>query len=116
MIRLLTGQLTLMLHKSVYLFKRGQCKPVAFTRPMLVGAAIPHSGDARYWMLAIQECTENEIKQHPVSSLPGRISERAKAGNQYPGSINIATDFRRDDLSPMHILCNYSVYTRPYNK
>jgi len=31
--------------------------------------------DARYWMLDIQECTGNEIKKHPVSSLPGRSSE-----------------------------------------
>jgi hypothetical protein len=57
--------------------------------------------DARYLMLDIQEGTENEIQNHPVSSLPGRSSERAKTGNQYPGSINIATGFRRNNLSPM---------------
>jgi len=47
--------------------------------------------DARYLMLDIQECTGNEIQNHPdfgelsraVSSLPGRSSERAKTGNQY---------------------------------
>jgi hypothetical protein len=38
--------------------------------------------DARYSMLDIEECTANEIQNHPVSSLPGRSSERAKTGNQ----------------------------------
>jgi hypothetical protein len=41
-------------------------------------------------MLDILEFAESEIQQHPVSSLPRRSSERAKTGNQYPGSRNIA--------------------------
>jgi hypothetical protein len=55
-------------------------KTVAFTRPML---------GARYLILDIQEGTENEIQDHPVSR------------NQYPGSIDIAKGFRRNNLSPM---------------
>jgi hypothetical protein len=31
---------------------------------MLVGSEIPRSGDARYLMPDIQECTANEIKKH----------------------------------------------------
>jgi len=60
--------------KSVYPFKRGRRKSVVFPRSML---------DARYLMLDIQDCTGNEIQNHPVSSYPGRSSERAKTGNQY---------------------------------
>jgi hypothetical protein len=49
--------------------------------------------DAGYLMLDIPEFAEREIAQHPVSSLPGRSSERAKTGNQYPGSRIIANAF-----------------------
>jgi len=38
-------------------------------------------------MLDILQYTENEIQKHQVSR------------NQYPGSINIADDFRRSSLS-----------------
>jgi hypothetical protein len=33
--------------------------------------------DAGYWMLDIPEFAVSEIQKHPVSSLPGRSSERA---------------------------------------
>jgi hypothetical protein len=48
--------------------------------------------DARYLMLDIQECSDNEIKKHPVSR------------NQYPGSINVATGFRRNSLSAIQYI------------
>jgi hypothetical protein len=49
--------------------------------------------DAGYWMLDIPEFAGSEMQKHPVSSLPGRSPERAKTGNQYPGSRNIANAF-----------------------
>jgi hypothetical protein len=50
---------------------------------MLVGAErrSRFSGD-------MQECTRNEIRQHPVSR------------NRYPGSHDIANDFQLNDLDP----------------
>jgi hypothetical protein len=44
-------------------------------------------------MLDIPEFAESEVQKHPISSLPGRSSERAKTGNQYPGSRNFANAF-----------------------
>jgi hypothetical protein len=76
--------LTLRLHKPVYLFTWGKNNRVDITATML---------DTRYWILDIRECAESEIQQHPASSLPGRSSERAKTGNQYPGSRYIDYDF-----------------------
>jgi len=81
---------------------------VAFSGQMLVGAVIPRSGDARYLMLDIQDCTANEIQKHPVSSLPGRSSERAKTGNQYPGSIHNSNGFRLNSLSQMQYFMQLS--------
>jgi hypothetical protein len=52
-------------------------------------------------MLDIQEGTDSEIGNHPASSLPGRSSERAKTGNQDPGSTHNAKRFRRNSLNPM---------------
>jgi hypothetical protein len=46
-------------------------------------------GDAGCSILDIHECTGGEIQKHRSSSLPGRSSERAKTGIQYPGSRNI---------------------------
>jgi len=61
---------------------------VAFSGQML---------DARYLMLDIQECTWNASQKHPDF---GELS-RAVSRNQYPGSINNATGFRRNSLSPI---------------
>jgi hypothetical protein len=49
--------------------------------------------DAGYLMLDIPEFAASEIQRHPVSSLPGRSSERAKSGIQYPGSRHTNNDF-----------------------
>jgi len=50
--------------------------------------------DAGYLMLDDEESTIGEFHQHPVSSLPGRSSERAKTGNQNRGSVNTGAGFR----------------------
>jgi hypothetical protein len=39
-------------------------------------------------MLVSLHTIDGGIDKHPVSSLPGRSSERAKTGNQYQGSAN----------------------------
>jgi hypothetical protein len=49
--------------------------------------------DAGYLMLDNYQFTDGEFQQHPVSSLPGRSSERAKTGNQNPGSVNAGNGF-----------------------
>jgi len=49
--------------------------------------------DAGYLMLDGEESTIGEFHHHPVSSLPGRSSERAKTGNQNPGSVNTGAGF-----------------------
>ena len=67
--RCFVAQLTLTLHKFLSSSICDMCERVAFSGQML---------DARYLMLDIQECTWNEIQKHPVSSLPGRSSGRAK--------------------------------------
>jgi len=66
--------LTLTLHKFWSSIISNMPETVAFSGQMPVGAVIPRSGDARYSMPDIQECTWNAIQKHPVSSLPGRSS------------------------------------------
>jgi hypothetical protein len=39
-------------------------------------------------MLDNYQYTGGKSQQYPVSSLPGRSYERAKTGNQNPGSVN----------------------------
>jgi len=59
-------------------------KTLAFSEQML---------DTGYLMLDNLQYTIGEFHCHPVSSLPGRSSERAKAGNQNPGSVSVGNGF-----------------------
>jgi hypothetical protein len=56
-------------------------------------------------MPGIPEFAEGGIRKHPVSSVPGRRPERAKTGNRYPGSRNIAKDFHRKGINLKSIRC-----------
>jgi len=49
----------------------------------------------------IAEFTRSEIQKHPLSSMPGRSSEKAKTGIKYPGSCSIANGFHRNVLSQL---------------
>ena len=81
--------------------------PVALVRPIL---------DAGYSMLDNLHDIRSRIYKHPVSSLPGRSSERAETGNQYRGSANGCKVFRRDNIDFVsHVLddslyITYSIY------
>jgi hypothetical protein len=72
------------LDKNLQLYLLGKNKIVLFAGMIL---------DAGYLMLDIPEFPESEIQKHPVSSLPGPSSERAKTGNRYPGSRHIVNAF-----------------------
>jgi hypothetical protein len=88
-------------HKYFYRFMLGTSKTVVFT------ATIP---DAGYLIPDILKFPTIEIRKHPVFSLPGRSSERAKTGNQYPGSRHITNGFhsafcsRSEDPSGIYLL------------
>jgi len=49
--------------------------------------------DTGYLMLDNLQYTIGEFHCHPVSSLPGRSSERAKTGNRNPGSVSGGNGF-----------------------
>jgi len=66
--------------------------------------------DAGYLMLDDEESSIGKFHYHPVSSLPGRSSERAKTGNQNPGSVDTGAVFIAAAKIDFKILCNYRVY------
>jgi len=49
--------------------------------------------DSGCWILDVRKYTSYDFQQLSVSSLPGRSFERAKTGNQYPGSNNSGNGF-----------------------